>query len=252
METREIIFGVNENNEKINISILNIMIDIFSAPSRAFENLVIKPRWLLPFIICTLTMIFFTISTYDYKLEDIKQDLLSNQTLDEGEIQRRVANIEMQKGGNLSNMHIPSFLFGVGFITLGQAVSLFGLALIIWLALHLYQPKVSYKSILAVCSFSYLVLLPEAVLKIPLIFLKGTMKIYLGLAAFLPVKWETSPLFNLFEKIDLFSIWMIILLIIGITIVTRISKKKAVITIGYLYGIWLLFSMMVGDIFQIV
>ena len=72
------------------------------------------------------------------------------------------------------------------------------------------------------------------------------MKIYLGAATLLPVEWEYSPLFYLCEKLNVFSIWMVVLLIIALPIVTRISKKKSIIMIGYLWGIWLMLSLFFG------
>jgi len=67
----------------------------------------------------------------------------------------------------------------------------------------------------------------------------------------LPVDWKYSPLFNLFDKLDIFSVWMVVLLVIGFSQVLEISKKKAAITVGYIWGIWLLLSMFVGDLVQI-
>lgn len=229
-----------------NNSYMQVLSDFFLAPSIAFASLREKPRWIVPFILCVMTSVIFLTVTNNYRLEDQKAFLQHNNTLSQEEIKRRIDNIEYQQSTDITQISIPHFLFGTALMTLKHAFSLFGLSLVVWLALHLYSANVTFKVILSVCSFSFLLSLPEAILTIPLVIMKGTMKIYLGAAALLPVEWEYSPLFYVCEKLNVFSIWMVILLIIALPIVAGISKKKAIITIGYLWIIWLLLSMFFG------
>ena len=79
----------------------------------------------------------------------------------------------------------------------------------------------------------------------------GSAKVYLRLAIVLPSGWKGSPLFNLCGKLDVFSLWMVALLVIALPLATGISKKKAVLTIGYLWGVWLLASMFLSGLVRI-
>jgi len=218
------------------------------APSKAFASLSNKPRWLFPYILSILVVFTTLVLTNGVKMDDIKADIQSNTALNAQEIDRRIDNIEAQgtQGVSWANVRLAAFA-----VTAIQTIKLFAMVLIFWLAFHLVKAKISFKRILAVCSFSFLVLVPEAILMIPLIFSKGTTYIYLGPAVLLPVDWKYSPLFNLFDKLDIFSVWMVVLLVIGFSQVLEISKKKAAITVGYIWGIWLLLSMFVGDLVQI-
>ena len=181
-------------------------------------------------------------------MEDIKQQLRSDPTLSAEEVQRRLGNIEAQQTDGVSSR---ALVRGLGILTVMHAVKLFGLAFIIWLALQLAPEKVDFKGVLSVSSFSFLVLLPEALVKTPLVVMKGTKNVYLGLVTLLPPEWKFSPLFNLLEKLDIFTVWMVVLLVMALPVVTGISKKRAYVTIGYLWGTWLLISMFFGNLVQV-
>jgi hypothetical protein len=247
MESEELIINKTELDKVKKESYFQVLINIFLAPSIAFASLRDRPRWVVPFILCIITTMIFLVVTNSVKLEDQKSAVLANRTMSADEVQRRIENIEIQQQADLSQISIALFLLGVVLVMLNHAVLLFGLSLILWMALQLYSAKVNFKAILSICSFSNLVLLPETILKIPLVLMKDTLKIYLGLAAFLPPEWENSPLFNLCEHLDIFSIWIVVLLMIALPITSGISKKKSIITVGYLWGIWLLLSMFLGN-----
>jgi len=143
------------------------------------------------------------------------------------------------------------FLLASTVVTLIHSIKLFGISFLIWLGLQFYPQKTKYPQILSVVSFSFLVLIPEMFVRLPLIFMKGSTKVYLGLAILLPEAWENSPLFRLCRELNVFSIWMVGLLMIGIPLVTGISQKRAAITITYLWIIWLLYYMFLGSYIQI-
>nr|MBN2277576.1 YIP1 family protein [candidate division Zixibacteria bacterium] len=229
-------------------SYFKIIWNTFFAPFKAFKALEHKPRWLIPYIISIVVVFTSLALTGGTKMEDIKADLRSDPSLTQPEVERRIANIDAQKTQGISWAHIR---LGVVAVTVIQTIKLFGLALIFWLALHLVKTSISFKKTLAVCSFAFLILIPEALIKIPLILVKGTTYIYLGPAILLPGEWKYSPLFNLFEKLDVFSIWMAIILIIGFSVLLNISRRKSAITVGYLWGIWLLIGMFFGNLIQI-
>ena len=244
-EVSEEVF-LGENSEES--SYIRVIWDTIFNPARAFGSLRNKPRWLIPYLISILVVFTSLALTSNIKMEDIKSDIRSSQNLNQAEIDRRVGNIDAQGTPGIS---WPMIRLAIMAVTAIQTIKLFGITLIFWLAFHLVKPQISFKRMLAVGSFSLLVLIPEALIKIPLILAKGTTYIYLGPAVLVPEEWKYSPLFNLLNKLDIFSIWMAILMIIGVSIILDISKRKAAITVGYIWGIWLLISMFVGDLVQI-
>jgi len=146
---------------------------------------------------------------------------------------------------------LKQLLIAFIFVTVFLSLKVFGIAFFIWLGLQLYTAKISYSSILSVVSFAFLVMIPEAMVKLPLIFAKESQDIYFGAASLLPVKWHGSPLFNLCKELDFFTIWLVILIAVGIPLVTEVTKKQSYMVVGCLYGVWLLAAMFLGNLIKI-
>ena len=222
---------------------------LFSTPGRAFQSLKQKPRWLIPFILCILIALTVAVSTSSYRMEDIKRSIQNNPEFSRQEIDRRLANIEAQRTDSIdwNRIRLAALIVGVM-----HAVKVFGLAFVLWLILLAGMNNPGFKRILAFCSFYFLVLIPEAILKTPLIIAKKTMNIHLGLAALLTPGESNFLLVNLFNKIDIISIWMIALMIIALPIITEISRRKAAYITGGLWGLWFVLATFLGNAIQIV
>lgn len=206
-------------------SYFKVIIDLFLSPTKAFQSLKSKPRWAIPFILC-LVCTFLMLAAKD------------NPTWEKYKMIPEFITVQQ-------------FLLASIIVLLSHAVDVFGSALFIWLGLQLYPAKTNYIKILSVVSFSFLILIPETIMKLPMIFAKGTSKVYLSPVLLLPSEWNDSPLFYLMENLDIFTIWIVILIAIGIPLATEITKKQSMITVGYLFGVWLMISMFVGNLIQI-
>jgi len=225
MNSEELVLQSSDITEPKKLSIIYQIIYLFISPSRTFSSLKSRPKWFVPFLLC-LVFGFLMLAARD------------NPTW---EMYRRIPEF----------ITFKQVLLASTVVTLKHSIELFGISFLIWLGLQFYPQKTTYPQILSVVSFSFLVLLPETIVRLPLIFMKGSTKVYLGLAILLPAAWENSPLFRLCRELNVFSIWMVGLLMIGIPIVTGISRKRAAITVAYLWAIWLLCYMFLGSYIQI-
>ncbi|MBI5868234.1 MAG: YIP1 family protein [candidate division Zixibacteria bacterium] len=229
--------------------LLTTLLTLFWSPSTAFHTLREKRWWFVPFLLCAATAVLFEFATSHYRMEDLKQDIKSDPSYSSEEVGRRLANIERQATGGVSLWQL-----GLATTTLaaGHAAKMFGLALVVWLPLQLYATRITYMTIVSVCSFIFLIKIPEALLSGLLIRLKGTTRVFLGPAALLPSDWFGSPLFSLLERLDIFSIWMAILLAMALPIVAELPRKKATMIVVYLWVVWLLEGALLGNLFRIV
>lgn len=225
MNSEELVLHTGDVTEPKKLSIIHQIVYLFISPSETFMSLKSKPKWVVPFLLCLISG-FLMLAAKD------------NPTW---EMYRRIPEFITAK----------QFLLASTVVTLKHAIKLFGISFFIWLGLQFYPRKTNYSQILSVVSFSFLVLIPEMLVRLPLIFMKGSTKVYLGLAVLLPKAWENSPLFRLCRELNVFSIWMVGLLMIGIPLVTGISRKRAAITVTYLWAIWLLYTLLMGDFVQI-
>lgn len=221
---------------------------VLISPQVTFKSFVTKPRWVIPVILCVIAAIISEAATSRYRMAEARERILSSRELSAEEIERRVSAIDSQAVSS-----IKAELVALAFVifTALHMVKLLGMSLFLWLGLHLFKNAVKFVSILSVASFSFLVQLPEAALKIPLIISKESTRVFLGPAVFLPTEWYGSILFRFVDKLDIFNLWMAGLLILGISNVTDIRRNKVLVTVIYLFVIWLVFSSLFGDLVQI-
>ena len=221
---------------------------LFYAPSRTFSTLRDKRWWLVPFLLCLATAVLYQVSTAHYRMQDLKQEITSDPQYSATEVSRRIDNIDRQATGGFSFRQLS---FATTVLAAGQAAKLFGLALVIWLALQFQAVSVSYMTIVSACSFIFLIKIPEAVLSGFLIDLKGTARVFLGPAVLLPPDWFQSSLFTLLNRLDVFSIWMAILLVMALPIVADIAHKRAALIVAALWVVWLLEGALFGGLVRI-
>ncbi|MEC9273869.1 MAG: hypothetical protein VX680_04200, partial [Candidatus Neomarinimicrobiota bacterium] len=88
----------------------------------------------------------------------------------------------------------------------------------------------SYTHLLPYISFSYLVTVLETVIKIPLMLNKWSIDVYTGLGL-LGIGEKGTFINNLFAAMDLFSVWRIILIGIGLSVYYKKSAKPFIIAI---------------------
>ncbi len=177
-------------------------------------------------------------------MEDFKQDIKSDPSYSSEEVGRRLANIDTQATAGASLWQLSLATTAVA----TQAAKLFGLALVVWLPLQLCATRITYMTIVSVCSFIFLIKIPEALLSGLLIRLKETTRVFLGPASLLPPDSYRSPLFHVLDRLDVFSIWMAILLAMALPIVAELPRKKAAQLVAYLWIAWLLEGALLGNL----
>lgn len=229
-------------------SVWTVMADVFIEPSRAFRATADRPRFLIPFLVIVLVVLGQLLVTNDIRMDDLARQIRNNQTMAPEEVERRLANIEAQRS---PEWHWSGLAHGLAFVTLGKGVQLLAMSAAIWLGLQFSIKRPRFRHVLAVCTLAMLIALPEAALSSALAFVKGTTDITLGPAVLLPRAWKHSPLHRLCFQIDIFTVWTMILLIIGLPVATGVSRRLAGVTVGYLWVVWLLIAMFVGRLVQI-
>ncbi len=218
--------------------------NLFVSPSRTFTGIVASRWWVIPFFLCVLTALVYSAKTSHYRMEDLKADIQSDPGNSPDEVQRRIANIDAQKISHVTPWRLA---LSAAIVSGIHAVKVFGLALVLWLALQLSTARTDYMTLVSTTAFAFLIKVPEAVVMTPLVIFKETSKIALGPAVLLPAEWYGSPLYRLLSTFDVFSIWMGGLLILALPIVAGISTKKSSMTVGYLWGIWALAHVFLGN-----
>jgi hypothetical protein len=117
-------------------------------------------------------------------------------------------------------------------------------AAILWLSTMSLRNKATFGHLFYATSFIFLVTVPERLMVAVLMHIKGSYNVYLGPAALMNGEGDGSVLFRALERLDIFSIWMAVLMVIALPIMTGISKRRAAVTVGCIWAAWLLLGML--------
>lgn len=221
---------MNEGNqvlhmeEEIELSGVQRFFGIFVSPTKVFKSIRKNPKILMPLIIVPLAAIVFYLLFFkayqDYILV----------TLEAQYEQMEIALTEDMAGflttfGTVTGIVVPPITIVVG---------MFFSAAYYWLGVKIFKGEVSYKQLLSLVAHVALIgILSWVVLGITN-WLGGTFAIdepATSLASFMPEYMHGGFLYGFMMNVEVFKIWGVILLGMGLAEIARISKSKAYILV---------------------
>jgi hypothetical protein len=211
------------------------LVDVFFAPVRLFTGLKEKPKWIMPFII-VLVIIAIAASASIILTKDTiiakQEEALRERGADEEQIARTK---EFMQGP------LPAVFGGIsGGIVLGIILLLF--TVVLNLFIPVFGGTSGFKSVLSVVSFSALIKVPSAILKIVLMAITKSPFVTTSLALVTPNLERTSFVYQLLAGFDFFIIWEMILVAVGINIISSVKKQNAYILV---FLVWFI-SLFIG------
>jgi len=105
---------------------------------------------------------------------------------------------------------------------------------------YLFNKEVDYRQMLAIKGYATLVLIPEWIVRVPLILIEGTADVYTGPGAFVPAEMANSFFGKMLIGINLFDIWQIWIMGIGLAAMSKVSVRKATLLLLILWGLWIM------------
>jgi hypothetical protein len=91
-------------------------------------------------------------------------------------------------------------------------------------------------------ALTWLITIPEAIVKVPLILSKGSTNVQLSLAVLLPADQITSFTGQILNQFGIFPLWQVILVMLGVSVLAKAPFAKSVTFVGILWIIWVLIS----------
>jgi len=107
-----------------------------------------------------------------------------------------------------------------------------------------------FKQVLSVFGYSSLVSIPALIVKVPLILVKKSVRIQTSLAALMPSGSDESVLFKILAKFDIFTIWQIALISMGLAVVYKFSTKKSATMVVAFWAVWIILSVAVSSLLK--
>ncbi|HOP06457.1 MAG TPA: YIP1 family protein [candidate division Zixibacteria bacterium] len=228
----ENIQSMPESTQDNGVSIWSIIIGVFTSPTKAFAAFARNPKILAPLIVILVLAGVAGVLTARYNAQ-LQYDMMKTST-----IMPPAALEEMHKAIENTGIlkTVLGAFFGILLVTVLEA-------LVAWfLGSFVFGGESKFKSVWGVGLLAGIIPQIGNLLRVPLVYAKGTMLVSYGLAAALPGKDFSSVLYSLLYYLDVFAIWGIIAAGFGYTAIFNISKGKGM-TMAWILGLLFLFVM---------
>lgn len=204
-----------------------VMQSIFS-PSKAFQELDNKPAWLIAFLIIGTGTFLISYFTSPYIVQAGISDLPSN--------------INSEHYENIVKLLQRSQFVGLALSPLFMFLKLLINALILWLVTNLFT-ELKFKKLFSLVVHCGIITFLRAILSYIILRLRGLqsikspadLQVFLGLDMFTRNQELSLPLKVFLNNINVFSLWWIWLLGLGLSIFTKISRKKTLMIVVFIW-----------------
>jgi len=207
---------------------------IFFEPSKTFLSLKQTPTWLFPVIVLIVIVMITNVLVTPFRMQEAIERIDQNPRLSPQQKEEFIDRMEEQQAKPV--MKLLSYV-------IGPIVAIFVIVLVVSGFLYfggnvLLGGETSFKKIISVYCWSSLVAIPALILKTPLMLLKRSAQVHTSLAALMPSGSDEGLLFKILTHTDIFVIWEIWLISIGLALVHKFSTKK---TASMVIGLYLFY-----------
>lgn len=208
------------------------IINTFFEPKKVFENLKIKPTWLIPFLIVTLLGIGSFYYTFPFIMAQQVERIQENEKIPEEQKELIIEKLTEKD-------HPP--LWQLALAPIGTLVSLVIVAAVLFFVFNvLLGGDSAFRRIFSVYCYSSLIAIPAMIVKFPLIMMKENLNVQTSLALILSVNDKDTFLYSVLSGFDIFSFWQVILVSMGLGVMYKYTTKKAFTAVLILWLIWIL------------
>lgn len=209
-----------------------LLMNIFWSPTKVFSTIKEKPQWVMPFVIIIIWIAFTAATTV--LITRSSPEALSQQ--EEMMRERGMSEEQIEQAMQITQGPIPVIAGGVGgAIVFAIRLALF--SLIINLFVPLFGGTSGYKSVLAVVSYSSLVAIPGSILRLILMGITKSPFVTTSLALLAQNIEHPTFLYGFLSAFDLFILWEMSLVALGITYTNSVKKSNAYILIFIIWFI---------------
>ena len=189
------------------------LIEVFYQPSVWFEKLRSDPKVLVPYIVLAIftAVVFFVLG-----------DLIVKMQMESPQMQEQLQGQPLP--AQAAEMMWYSTVIGGSLVMM--LVPLAAAALALFWGNVVFAGKASFKSLLSVMLYGELIYAVGNLLVLPLALAKDSLAVGLNLGILVADRGLQDPLFAALSKVDLFVIWEIIVIGIGLSVIYGFPRNK--------------------------
>jgi len=202
------------------------LIEIVYNPRKVFQE---DGGFIIPFIAVIILSIVFLVILTPVRFEQILQN-----------VTERIQDLpQEQQERILGSMTVKNIIIRGGIaILIMVPIKIILQALIYQVSLPLIGGELSLKSSLFILSYANLISTFSGFLKVPVALISKNINVRTDLSIFLPQ--GSGYLWKVLSQIDLFTIWSLGILGLGLSIMGKVEQKKAYMLVGLLWLAYIL------------
>jgi uncharacterized membrane protein (DUF106 family) len=198
---------------------------VFTSPRKVFESLRSHPVWLDVLILYIVVGVFTFIPMQPIiqreAMENARERIASAELSEE----QKTEAIERQEGIMSKMLSVPA---GIATVLIVSPIMFLFWALVVWFVYgFMIGGQLTFGQAFAAVSHLALIQLLGGLVKLPLILAKGSMYVATSLALVLPEADPSSPAWAALNAFDIFTIWILITMAIGMVALARVSPGKS-------------------------
>lgn len=207
------------------------MVGVLFSPGSTFAEIARKPDWVVPALVIIAVFLVAAIVT----IPRLDFETMSRQAMEA----KHISGAQMEQGLRIGIAIAKGIQYSIPILLIGiLAVA----ALLYWLGVRLLGGEATYQQVFSVVLYGFMPVVVRQLVKIPIVLTKHDLDpraaetVVRSSPAFL-VSFKSDPiLFTLLSRLDLFAIWSLILIVIGLAAASRLSKAK---TAGVVIVLWI-------------
>lgn len=214
------------------MSLVTRLARVLIDPGRCFAAVVGRESahdWLLPVLLACVVGLGAHQLTLDL-VTDLESPAVREQMKQMNEEQREQYLQSMEMMRKHGWMSVPVGLFSSLVLVAGVAL---------FFTRWLFDKEISYRQMLVVKAHASLALIPEWIVRTPLMLAKGSVEVHLGPGAFVQPDMVDTFFGRLLMGINLFDLWQVWVMGIGIAVMARAPAKKAIGGLAILWLLWI-------------
>lgn len=225
-------------------SLITRATNVFASPSELYSEVAAQPvkasSWSIPLVISLVLAVIFTFSLYNNP--SLRQQIYDSQERNwkQAVAQGKMTQDQYEQFSNGMESSGPTMfmLIGGGAAVLTISVFFFGLALVVWLIVKFgLKASASYGKMLEVLGLGSFISIVATLVTLLLMNAFNTMYATPGGSLLIMSSFDpTSVLHRFIASINIFTIWEVVVLGIGIS---KISGKTTGVGIGIMGGLWI-------------
>jgi len=225
------------------MGLIRRIIGVFLSPSTTFAAVRERPAWVTPSIILLVIVLGMTVLMKPVIQKE--QMVKAVQKMEERGLSQEQIDQAISKSQKVMNytMYPAAVIFTFLNFLIGAAIWLFVVKTIL-------GADAKYSQMIGVNVYRYFIPILGGAVKLPIILAKQTLNVHFSAAIFLSDAMKETFIYKLLAQVEVFNIWSIAVLCIGIAVVAKVDVKRVWPWVVLIYVLWYVVSIGLGTMFS--